>query len=145
MGGRCVVSSLYSFGAKMSTKLDDYRVIDTISCDGRLGLKQLVCRLSDRRLFESRQISYKFMDDALKEVNNATICCNKIQTSSNGELLKQMVVSEINSLKKLRHPNVIHHEDIIVRREASTLYVITECGENDTLQTLIDSHIKSVK
>ena len=52
----------------MSVKLEDYKVVDTISCDGRLGLKQLVCRISDRRLFESRQISYRFMDDALKEV-----------------------------------------------------------------------------
>ena len=53
-----------------------------------------------------------------------------------------MVVSEINSLKKLRHPNVVHHEDVIVVREAFSLYLITECGENETLQTLINLHIK---
>lgn len=52
-------------------KLDDYRVVDTLSA-GRFGLKQLVCRLSDRRLFEWRQISYRSMDDALKEVEYAT-------------------------------------------------------------------------
>jgi len=51
----------------MTNKLDDYRVVETIS-SGRFGQKALVCRVSDRRLFEWRKISYKAMDDALKEV-----------------------------------------------------------------------------
>jgi len=53
-----------------------------------------------------------------------------------------MVIYEMNSLKKLRHPNIIHHEDVIIRRDTYSLYLITECGENENLQTLIDSHIR---
>ncbi len=48
----------------------------------------------------------------------------------------------MNSLKKLRHPNIIHHEDVIIRRDTYSLYLITECGENENLQTLIDTHIR---
>ena len=48
----------------------------------------------------------------------------------------------MNSLKKLRHPNIIHHEDVIIRRDKYSLYLITECGENENLQTLIDTHIR---
>lgn len=51
-----------------------------------------------------------------------------------------MVVYEINSLRKLRHPNIVHHEDAIIKKNACKLYLITECGGNDTLQTLIDQH-----
>lgn len=53
-----------------------------------------------------------------------------------------MVIYEMNSLKKLRHPNIIHHEDVIIRRDTYSLYLITECGENENLQTLIDTHIR---
>ena len=53
-----------------------------------------------------------------------------------------MVIYEINSLKKLRHPHVVHHEDAIIKRNTCTLYLITECIENESLQTLIDHHKK---
>lgn len=51
-----------------------------------------------------------------------------------------MMIYEINTLKKLRHPNIIQHEDAIVERKTCTLYLITEIGGSDSLQTLIDYH-----
>lgn len=50
----------------MSYKLDDYQVLETLN-DSKFGLRQRISR-SDGRLFERRQLSYKHMDDALKEV-----------------------------------------------------------------------------
>lgn len=52
--------------SEMSYKMDDYQVLETLN-DSKFGLRQRISR-SDGRLFERRQISYKFMDDALKEV-----------------------------------------------------------------------------
>ncbi|KAK4011734.1 hypothetical protein OUZ56_020849 [Daphnia magna] len=103
----------------MSYKLDDYQVLETLN-DSKFGLRQRISR-SDGRLFERRQLSYKHMDDALKE----------------------MMIYEINTLKKLRHPNIIQHEDAIVERKTCTLYLITEIGGSDSLQTLIDYHKRS--
>ena len=53
-----------------------------------------------------------------------------------------MVIYEINTLKKLRHPHIIHHEDAIITRKTCTLYLITECSGNDTLQVLIEQHMR---
>lgn len=47
--------------------MEEFRVIETIS-QGKFDLRQKVIRVSDRRLFEWREINYKSMDDALKEV-----------------------------------------------------------------------------
>lgn len=47
--------------------MEEFRVIETIS-HGKFDLRQKVTRVSDRRLFEWREINYKSMDDALKEV-----------------------------------------------------------------------------
>lgn len=56
------------FFFKMASKgMDEYRVIETIN-NGQFGLRQKVIRVSDRHLFEWREINYKSMDDALKEV-----------------------------------------------------------------------------
>lgn len=51
-----------------------------------------------------------------------------------------MVIYEINTLKKLRHPNIIHHEDAIIERRTCMLFLITEVGGSDSLQSLIDYH-----
>ena len=49
--------------------MEEFRAIETIS-QGKFDLRQKVIRVSDRRLFEWREINYKsmMMDDALKEV-----------------------------------------------------------------------------
>ena len=49
--------------------MEEFRAIETIS-QGKFDLRQKVIRVSDRRLFEWREINYKSMDgdDALKEV-----------------------------------------------------------------------------
>ena len=50
----------------MSSKMDDYQVLESLD-DSKFGVRQRISR-SDGRLFERREINYKFMDDALKEV-----------------------------------------------------------------------------
>ena len=62
---------------KMSSKIDDYKVIETLD-NGKFGLRQKISRISDGRLFEWREINYKSMDDALKEV----IFCVSFSVSS---------------------------------------------------------------
>jgi serine/threonine protein kinase len=119
--------------------MEEFRVIETIG-HGKFDLRQKVTRVSDRRLFEWREINYKSMDDALKEV--CLILCWLFFFACNISLpfFLQMFIFEINSLKKLRHPNIIHHEDVILKRDQFFLYLITECCGDSSLQTLIDQY-----
>lgn len=51
----------------MSSNFEDFQVLETLRT-GEFGLRQKVIRISDRKMFEWREIQYKSMDDALKEV-----------------------------------------------------------------------------
>jgi hypothetical protein len=50
----------------MTSKMDDYQVLETLN-DSKFGVRHKISR-ADGRLFERREINYKSMDDALKEV-----------------------------------------------------------------------------
>nr|SVE93316.1 EOG090X0FP3 [Moina brachiata] len=97
---------------------EGYEVLDTYY-DGN-GVRRHVRRLSDGGVFDWLEINYKQLDDALKEV----------------------LISEINTVKKVSHPNVVRHEEAIVKKDISTVFLITEPAQQQTLQTLIDSQRK---
>lgn len=50
---------------------------------------------------------------------------------------KQLLVSEVNIMRKLRHLNVVRYYDHIVDNVSADLYVITEHCENGDLGALI--------
>lgn len=77
--------------------------------------------------------------------------CFKVKNRSSGEnyvwkaidygLLtedkKQLIVTEINLLRDLNHPNIVKYFDHIINKETKTLYIIMECCEGGDLQKLI--------
>lgn len=50
---------------------------------------------------------------------------------------KQLIVTEINLLRDLNHPNIVKYFDHIINKETKTLYIIMECCEGGDLQKLI--------
>lgn len=56
-------------------------------------------------------------------------------TMSEGE--KQMLVSEVNLLRELRHPNIVRYYDRIIDRTSTTLYIVMEYCEGGDLSSLI--------
>ena len=42
---------------------------------------------------------------------------------------KQLLVQEVNLLRELRHPHIVHYHDRIIDRSNSTLYIIMEYCE----------------
>lgn len=58
------------------------------------------------------------------------------------EAEKQMLVSEVNLLRELKHPNIVRYYDRIIDRTSTTLYIVMEyCGGGD-LSSLISRCIK---
>ncbi|KAM9435787.1 LOW QUALITY PROTEIN: serine/threonine-protein kinase Nek2 [Clarias gariepinus] len=55
---------------------------------------------------------------------------------------KQMLVSEVNLLQELRHPNIVRYFDRIIDRTNATLYIVMEFCEGGDLATLITKCIK---
>lgn len=62
---------------------------------------------------------------------------------------KQMLVSEVNLLRELRHPNIVRYYDRIIDRSSTTLYIVMEYCDGGDLASLIakrakERHVKCV-
>lgn len=65
------------------------------------------------------------------------------------EAEKQMLVSEVNLLRELRHPNIVRYYDRIIDRSSTTLYIVMEYCDGGDLASLIarctkERHVESV-
>ncbi|NXN38424.1 NEK2 kinase, partial [Rhinoptilus africanus] len=65
------------------------------------------------------------------------------------EVEKQMLVSEVNLLRELRHPNIVRYYDRIIDRSSTTLYIVMEYCDGGDLASLIarcmkERHVQSV-
>lgn len=77
--------------------------------------------------------------------------CQKIRRKSDGKILvwkeldygsmseaeKQMLVSEVNLLRELKHPNIVRYYDRIIDRTNTTLYIVMEYCEGGDLASVI--------
>lgn len=48
-----------------------------------------------------------------------------------------MLVSEVNLLRELRHPNIVRYYDRIIDRSSTTLYIVMEYCDGGDLASLI--------
>lgn len=53
------------------------------------------------------------------------------------ETEKQMLVSEVNLLRELRHPNIVRYHDRIIDRSSTTLYIVMEYCDGGDLASVI--------
>ncbi|NXS79653.1 NEK2 kinase, partial [Erpornis zantholeuca] len=66
----------------------------------------------------------------------------ELQYGSMSESEKQMIVSEVNLLRELRHPNIVRYYDRIIDKSNSTLYIIMEYCDGGDLASLIAKSAK---
>ncbi|XP_041467819.1 serine/threonine-protein kinase Nek2-like [Lytechinus variegatus] len=107
---------------KMPSKLSDYDILYTIG-SGSYGKCRKVRRKSDGKILVSKEIDYGTM----------------------GEAEKQMLVSEVNLLRELKHEFIVRYYDRIVDRSTSTIYIIMEYCEGGDLGSLISKCKKDRK
>lgn len=58
------------------------------------------------------------------------------------EAEKQMLVSEVNLLRELKHPNIVRYYDRIIDRTNTTLYIVMEYCEGGDLASVITKGTK---
>ncbi|KAG7222721.1 hypothetical protein INR49_026330 [Caranx melampygus] len=103
----------------MPSRVEDYEVLYTIGT-GSYGKCQKIRRKSDGKVLVWKELDYGTM----------------------GENEKQMLVSEVNLLRELKHPNIVRYYDRIIDRTNATLYIVMEYCEGGDLSSLINRCIK---
>lgn len=94
--------------------MDKYEVIAEIG-KGCFGRVYKIKRKQDGRILVWKELNYGKMSD--KE--------------------KSMVVSEVNILRELRHPNITRYYDRIIDKERALLYIVMEfCAGGDLAQRI---------
>ena len=101
------------------SSLDKYEKICDIG-KGSFGTVSKVKRKADGRVLVWKELNYGKMSE--KE--------------------KQMIVSEVNILRELRHPNIVKYYDRIIDREKAKIFIIMEYCEGGDIATLIKNSKK---
>ncbi|KAJ6666940.1 hypothetical protein lerEdw1_018942 [Lerista edwardsae] len=107
-----------------ASRPEDYDVLVTIGA-GSYGRCQKVRRKADGKVLVWKELDYGSMTESEK----------------------QMLVSEVNLLRELKHPNIVRYYDRIIDRTNTTLYIVMEYCEGGDLATLItrctkERHVK---
>ena len=63
----------------------------------------------------------------------------ELDYGSMSETEKQMLVSEVNLLRELKHPHIVRYHDRIIDRAHTTLYIIMEYCQGGDLASKISS------
>ncbi|XP_060610299.1 serine/threonine-protein kinase Nek2 [Anolis sagrei] len=103
----------------MPSRPEDYDVLLTIGA-GSYGRCQKVRRKADGKVLVWKELDYGSMTESEK----------------------QMLVSEVNLLRELKHPNIVRYYDRIIDRTNTTLYIVMEYCEGGDLSTLIAKSTK---
>ncbi|KAM8946542.1 serine/threonine-protein kinase Nek2 isoform 2-T2 [Pelodytes ibericus] len=98
----------------MPSRVEDYEVLYTIG-SGSYGKCQKIRRKSDGKVLVWKELDYGTMTESEK----------------------QMLVSEVNLLRELKHPNIVRYYDRIIDRTNTTLYIVMEYCEGGDLASLI--------
>lgn len=78
-------------------------------------------------------------------------CVSKVKRKADGRILvwkelnygkmsekeKQMIVSEVNILRELHHPNIVKYYDRIIDRDTAKIYIVQEYCEGGDIATMI--------
>ena len=77
-----------------------------------------------------------------RKADGRTLVWKELNYGKMSEKEKQMIVSEVNILRELRHPNIVKYYDRIIDREQAKIYIIMEYCEGGDIATLIKNSKK---
>ncbi|XP_071962912.1 serine/threonine-protein kinase Nek2-like isoform X2 [Antedon mediterranea] len=106
----------------MPSRLEDYEILYKIG-SGSYGTCKKIRRKADGKILLWKEMDYGTMS----------------------ETEKQMLVSEVNLLRELKHQHIVRYYDRIVDRSKSTIYIVMEFCEGGDLSSLISRRKKDRK
>lgn len=65
------------------------------------------------------------------------LCWKELNYGKMSEKEKQQLVSEVNILRELKHPNIVRYYDRIIDKESSKIFIIMEYCEKGDMAQLI--------
>ncbi|XP_062609239.1 serine/threonine-protein kinase Nek2-like isoform X1 [Saccostrea cucullata] len=101
---------------RMPSTLEDFEVIGTIG-SGSYGTCKKIKRKRDGKVLVWKEMEYGTMTESEK----------------------QMLVSEVNLLRELKHKHIVRYYDRIIDRSNTTIYIIMEYCDGGDLSVLISS------
>jgi len=105
-----------------NAKLNDYQVLSVIGT-GSYGTCKKIQRKSDKKVRVWKELDYGTMSDSEK----------------------QLLVSEVNLLRELKHDNIVRYHDRIIDKDTTKIYIIMEYCEGGDLAQLVNKHKKERK
>ncbi|XP_052700276.1 serine/threonine-protein kinase Nek2-like isoform X1 [Crassostrea angulata] len=102
---------------RMPSTLDDFDVIGTIG-SGSYGTCKKIRRKKDGKILVWKEMEYGTMTESEK----------------------QMLVSEVNLLRELKHQHIVRYYDRIIDRSNTTIYIIMEYCDGGDLSVLISKN-----
>jgi serine/threonine protein kinase len=99
--------------------MDNYEVISPIG-KGSFGVVSKIRRKSDNKILVWKELNYGNMS----------------------EREKHQLVSEVNILKQLRHPNIVQYYDRIIDKKETRIYIIMEYCEGGDIGSLLKASKK---
>lgn len=106
----------------MPSCIEDYEVLGTVG-SGSYGTCKKIRRRKDGKILVWKEIDYGSMT----------------------ETEKQMLVSEVNLLRELKHDNIVRYYDRIIDKASQTIYIVMEYCEGGDLSSLISKYKKEGK
>ena len=101
--------------------MQSYQPLETIG-RGSFGLIQKIRRISDGKIFAQKEIHYGQMT----------------------QVEKHQLVTEVNILQTLKHPNIVAFHDRIVDTQSSKIHILTEyCNGGDLAKLILKCKQKS--
>ena len=72
------------------------------------------------------------MHQIRRVADNKTLVWKEINYGSMSEREKQLLVSEVNILRELRHPNITRYYDRVIDKDRARLFIVMEfCAGGD--------------
>ena len=100
--------------------MENYEILSLIG-KGNFGSISKILRKSDNKILVWKEMDYGHMT----------------------EREKQNIVSEVNILRELRHPNIVRYYDRIIDKKHTKIYIIMEYCEQGDISQLIKRHKKA--
>ena len=77
-----------------------------------------------------------------RKVDGKVLVWKELSYGKMSEKEKQMLVSEVNILRELNHPNIVRYYDRVIDRHSAKIFIVMEFCEGGDISTLIKNSRK---